>query len=1203
MEVEERITDDAPDPRSSLITCRYSGGKPLGITFEWFDDDRRLLVDDAGIEIGSQDGTMGNELMKGDILVSVNGIIVKEFSFDEVVGLLRSLESQERILSFERKELQDSELPELDLEENERDGDDGDEMILSNSHNPNDLAQFSSSSVHQKLAQIFSPSSPTSSSSSTRLSILHCNIINLSYWYRSRKALTSRKQSAFIIQQNPQHMRFDSSLYILKVDPKDGEIKPMKKFLSSHPTRWAAYRHIETKMKERDANPFLGRGSTSQQQQALSTHFRIQIVSETFYHLNIYERLGLVYEHLLLHGYGKQYGPWLTGHHHYPRNSPQSPSTSSSSSYCTFKHISYVGSNVQNLPFFRFLDINDTPLHLLIETWTPSQWKPQLYPPPLSERYGSSHNQFKSQHIDQVVKLKEQKKRIKILLMTTSQPPPSSSTSSSSHPHLQHEQYLQESSFPPPLAGVAAAGAAGAGAAAGAGGGAGAAGGGGAAGGATAAAGDLLGLDSEILFKQFHKKTGGVYSHFFKDLSPGVKHMVLSRYLMNKQLIQKEGNRMKEKHSRRKNIHQNISSTSTSTTPITTMSILKAKLSTSKYLSDYDSGTENENQMIEEIFLYSKKIEKYIIFIQRIYRQKLFSKIQKLYFLKQYNIILIQKVIRGRYGRLYFKLLQKIQPLAVRRIIDVYRHYIQKKRMKIWYDLIYKAIKIISPILKKFVKKCIFLWFEKYFKACQKIQSVIRMYLGKIKYYQKYGQHFLKYCSKIIIKIQSFYRGYKIRLKILQKIEKYLIEKIDEPAVVTIQRIYRGKIGKKIFQQKKLENISSIIIQKYFLRWYAQLYYLKLKKMMLEKYCAIQIQRIYRGRLDREIIFYLKNEKYYENIYLPIVIQVQAIIRGYVIRKKIKILKKQHFASIKIQNFRRIYLAKKKYNEKLLNQEKKRQGQYAVKIQTMIRSFLAQKKYKYLLYQLVGKRIFAAKIIIRAWKNFTHYRRYDVLFTEHLQQLQQKKILKLFLLKQEIVKDLKEISEDILTTKTLETKFSSRIIILNHFLIESEMRISELETLLLTVSMEDIQHGWGESYNLEYEMLVFQKKMAYEECRLRKRELNQLQEELFELYFEYEDMELELDHVTSGEIESYEKLRQSEIAVINKRVKRLREREIRIERCKWKVKSSRQKVIQRNRGYFLGIREKVRHHFLSLLPLILPLSLSLSVSLPLCLSL
>jgi hypothetical protein len=300
------------------------------------------------------------------------------------------------------------------------------------------------------------------------------------------------------------------------------------------------------------------------------------------------------------------------------------------------------------------------------------------------------------------------------------------------------------------------------------------------------------------------------------------------------------------------------------------------------------------------------------------------------------------------------------------------------------------------------------------------------------------------------------------------------------------------------------------------------------------------------------------------------------VLRKYLIQKKFHLLKIQHQAALTIQLARRCSLAKKIFSEKVRRKFLEQQGKVAIKIQTMIRSYLAKKRYKSLLYGVVGRRLFAAKIIIRAWKNFTYRRRYDVLLTEHRVKLQQQKLLKFQKLREEILQDLNEITEDLHSTKALEIKSQQRIILLTNFLIESEMRMNELETLLLSVTSEDIANGWGESYSLEFEMLVNQKKLSREELRLRKIQFNNLQQEYFELSLELEDTQLELDQLFITEIESYEILRQNEIHEIEKRVNRIREREVRLERCKWKVRSGRRKVIQRNRGYFNGIREKVQ---------------------------
>lgn len=118
-------------------------------------------------------------------------------------------------------------------------------------------------------------------------------------------------------------------------------------------------------------------------------------------------------------------------------------------------------------------------------------------------------------------------------------------------------------------------------------------------------------------------------------------------------------------------------------------------------------------------------------------------------------------------------------------------------------------------------------------------------------------------------------------------------------------------------------------------------------------------------------------------------------------------------------------------------------------------------------------------------------------------------------------------------------------------------------------------------------MLINQKKLAREELRLKRIQINEANTEYFDLCLELEDTELELDHISVNEVEGYEFLRQNEINEIYKRVKRIREREVRIQRCRWKVKSSRVKVIQRNRGYFNGIRDKVKLFIIYLLYIII----------------
>jgi hypothetical protein len=147
----------------------------------------------------------------------------------------------------------------------------------------------------------------------------------------------------------------------------------------------------------------------------------------------------------------------------------------------------------------------------------------------------------------------------------------------------------------------------------------------------------------------------------------GVKDMVMRRFTENKQMIQKEGARMKAVGKRRENMGgQNQ--------PKTTMSIMKAKLNASKNMSDYDKGTGSEAEMLEEFLIAAKKTERVAIRLQRIYRMRACRIAQRRVFQEEYAVITVQRYLRGRFTRLYYKLLRKLVPIAAKRIIDTYRY-------------------------------------------------------------------------------------------------------------------------------------------------------------------------------------------------------------------------------------------------------------------------------------------------------------------------------------------------------------------------------------------------------------------------------------------------------------------------------------------------------------------------------------------------
>ena len=74
---------------------------------------------------------------------------------------------------------------------------------------------------------------------------------------------------------------------------------------------------------------------------------------------------------------------------------------------------SYFGEAVRSLAIFRFLLFDNCTL--IVEAKTPSQWKPNLYEAPDSERFGSSHFDLQSANIPAHAKGSNSKFRVKKL--------------------------------------------------------------------------------------------------------------------------------------------------------------------------------------------------------------------------------------------------------------------------------------------------------------------------------------------------------------------------------------------------------------------------------------------------------------------------------------------------------------------------------------------------------------------------------------------------------------------------------------------------------------------------------------------------------------------------------------------------------------------------------------------------------------------
>jgi len=295
----------------------------------------------------------------------------------------------------------------------------------------------------------------------------------------------------------------------------------------------------------------------------------------------------------------------------------------------------------------------------------------------------------------------------------------------------------------------------------------------------------------------------------------------------------------------------------------------------------------------------------------------------------------------------------------------------------------------------------------------------------------------------------------------------------------------------------------------------------------------------------------------------------------YICRQNFQNLLVRVAAAVRIQKHFRAYrslLAKRRQWEEA---QRLYRHAMATQCQAFVRGCLARMKLPALALSISGKRVFAAKVIQRAWINFRNLRRFEKLMDENRAIHLARRLVTIKDSRTDLEKDLVEIRRDLDVVIATCARNKERIKDLDDFMVETNMRLPVLVEELNSISMEDVNQGWGEAMGHEFECLTYQSNMARHEIRLRRALNRKYQREILELSLELEEGELEMDDLCAQAVESAEAMRRTETAVIERRVRRRMQRMVRVERCRWKIATNRRNVIRRGRRVLKELEEKV----------------------------
>ena len=692
---------------------------------------------------------------------------------------------------------------------------------------------------------------------------------------------------------------------------------------------------------------------------------------------------------------------------------------------------------------------------------------------------------------------------------------------------------------------------------------------------------DSLGLDGAISGVIDKKKVGGIYGHFFSDLPPDIKEKLGKKYRENKSLIEHEGNRnhieealeKARKEAERKARGEEEKEVDTFQ-PVTGMSKMRRAMEDKKGNADPDVGTQSEAEMMEELYISARRVERAAIRLQRIRRAAILFRSVKTIWKRKYACIHIQRVMRGKLGRMYVVLLKRLEPVAAVRIQRLFRNKKAKRIVLAFQALAYRLTRFVLPKIKRFLRNCFLQNIDKFFQRAVRVQKVLRMWLVKNRMTKWKASKKLIGMPPIwrehhhtqIIKIQRIIRGNWGRARYKTFIEGVLVEKVDIPRSIKIQKRWRGTMGRKIAERKRYERRCQLLLQRVCRAFVRRIWAAQMARAKLEIDSATAIQRIVRGRIDRVLVGYVRYARWYEEKFIPAVIKTQSVIRAF----RAKIFVKRKLLEIKSANICQNAWRNLQARREMLRRWKAAREKYifdtAAIIQKNVRRHLRRIKYPSLKLINRGRILYAAKVIIRAWQTYKYSKRMQLLLDDNRSIFYSKRLPRFEKARVEIEEDRAEIGEDIKIAQNLKERYLTRKVTLENFVAEAQHRNAHIEKELHGLTPEDFERGWDEAFGSEYATLNRQMKMAEEELRLVRAQIMKVTKELTVLYCEQEDVEIELDRVSCFEVETYEGIRRASVGRIERRIMDAKARRVRLERCKWKTEAIRLHVIQRNRA-------------------------------------
>ncbi|KAJ1460317.1 hypothetical protein M885DRAFT_478523 [Pelagophyceae sp. CCMP2097] len=525
----------------------------------------------------------------------------------------------------------------------------------------------------------------------------------------------------------------------------------------------------------------------------------------------------------------------------------------------------------------------------------------------------------------------------------------------------------------------------------------------------------------------------------------------------------------------------------------------------------------------------------------------------------------LQQRLRGLYGRLYARLYRAVMALAATRIAARYRILLATRKLRARRKAMNAAALAVQILARRWMAAAYVQWVRVHSVAATTLARHARGFLGRctaklavfLDFYRRHhevsGQIHLAKTARAAVARKAF----------AKKLAGAVTLRVVLPSHKCVQRLARGRRGRLRAALARHRRWCAKEIQRVARGMFARAWRRRLDATRLRWRAAALIERVARGQLDRSVVSCLRRHQRHVFVSTVLVPAAQARARGMLGRSAARARRRRVSAAKRILREWRLFCFRREARREFHRRLQRRRSRAATEVQRQLRGVFARARAAALSYAAAGVRIKAARVILRAYLRFRAVVRFRALKNAWTVEKAARTLLQYNEQRLDIKVDRDDILADARDERFRRKAARKRLAELKDFISEAELRLPKIEEDVEALEDADVEAGWAEALEKEWERLGSQLTMAVEETRLQKISVRDSEARLQRLQLEYEDVEADLDAVGVREQEELEMLRRLEIRRGDDAQRADRDKRVRTERMRWRVPDVRVRVLKR----------------------------------------